>query len=135
MVDDCQIDIVERSDTDELRFSAEASDLPLGNQTALELDLAVLLRRHRKERDRSIERRGDLGIGERQGGPHHTGKLGVVAAGMGRLRLGIGMGVFGDAQSVKLADERDRGPGRSGATLAKVSLDTGQGQAFVRLKA
>ena len=130
---DRKVDVVERPDADELCLAAQAFDLPLGDQTPLELDLAVLLRRDAEEHDAAVERRSDLRVGEGERRAHDAGELGVVPARVGGLGLGVGMGVLGNAQGVELADKGDRGTGSGGARLAKIPFDAGQGEPLVRL--
>ena len=99
------MDIVELAEADELRLTAKELDRALTAQAVAVLDLDVLLGRHRHEHQSPTELIQDASLVQGPRGPQHHADLGMVATGMGRARLRVGVGVVVHDEGVQLADD------------------------------
>ena len=122
------VHIVQGPDPQQLALAAAVADQALLPHLVAFFDLHIFFRRHAEEHHIAVEGGGDLRISQGQGGAHHTGGLGVVAAAVGGAGLRIGVGVVGDGQSVELPHQADGG---AVAVRFQIALHAGDGKSLL----
>ena len=105
------IDIVEMPLLDQFTLTAEQREFPRLHQIPSELDLDILLGRHRKEHDVPCHLLRCLRINDRHHRPHQPGDLRIVPTGVCRARLGVHHWMIGHAQRIQFADQGHGWPG------------------------
>ena len=103
-----EVHVVEVAEADQLGLAAEQLERPGLALGPAPLEVAALLGGHREERHPSREMGEGAGVVEPHGGAEKSRHLGVVAAGVGRARVRIGLRVPGHDQRVELADQGER---------------------------
>lgn len=103
-----RIDVVEFSETDQLRLAGAAADLPLGSEPHPALDRDIFLGGDKEKHHPPLDGARYLGVGKGRRCAEHRVELGVVAAGVrNSASRGIGLRVGWAEDSVKLADYGD----------------------------
>ena len=111
--------VVEDAFADQFGLAAEEVD-------AVEMGDAALLGGAGDEGDLPGEEFADFGNGgEAAGGAEHGDDLQVVAAGVGGVVHGVGVGILRHDEGVEFAEDRDRGPRFAGV---EIGADPGAGQ-------
>ena len=123
-----QVDVVQRTETYELRLPSQKLDLPRTPQLVTVLYVDILLGRHGHERDASREVSQDAGRLEPDGHTQHHADLGMVPAGVGRSSLRVLERVPRDPQRVQLAHDPDR---RARRAALQGRLQAGQGDTLL----
>lgn len=109
MMADNDIQIIHRTDSDQLAFAAAITDQTLIAHLVALCNLDIFLSRNAKEYDISRQGSRDLRIGQRDGRADHAGRLRMMAAAMRRAGLGVGVGVRRNGQTIEFAHQTDGG--------------------------
>ena len=120
------IHVVQGPGTDELGFASEELNPALPSQLVAVLYLDVLLSRDRHQGDAPGEVLQDSRRHEARRDPQHHADLAVVAAGVGRVGIGVRVGMADNLEGVQLAHD---GYGRAGGAPVQHPLQTGDGDA------
>jgi hypothetical protein len=115
-----EIHVVEVAQAQEFGLTPKKFQRALARLSHPPLDVAVFLRGHREEDHAAGQVLGGLGVHEAHGRAQHPRHLGVVATGVGRSGLGVGLRMAGDHQTVQLSEHGERrafagAPGQIGA--------------------
>ena len=108
------IHVVERSQPDELRLARQELQRAVPPQLVPVPDLDILLGRHDHEGDAPRKLLHDTGRHEAHRNRHQRADLAVVAAGVGRPRLRVGVRMSGHDERVQFRHHGDRGTGPPG---------------------
>ena len=120
------VHVVQGPGTDELGLASEKLNPALPSQVVAILYLDVLLGGHGHQGDAPGEVLQDSRGHEARRDPQHHADLAVVAAGVGRVGIGVRMGMADNLEGVQLAHD---GYGGAGGAPVQHPLQTGDGDA------